>query len=128
MSTINPFKYGVAVTGKHFTNREEEIKTITLDLISGQNIILYSPRRFGKTSLILEVMARLKKEGCLCVYVDLFPISSKKRFAEKLASAITKDTSKRFEDVVSKIKNFKGKEGERGTLINIINIQFSSTI
>ncbi|MBU1262738.1 ATP-binding protein [bacterium] len=106
MISINPFKAGSTVTDEYFTDREEEIKTLLLDLKSGQNVILYSPRRFGKTSLILKVISHLKKEDCLCIYVDLFPISSKKRFAEILASAIAKGTSKRVEEVARKIKNF----------------------
>lgn len=106
MISVNPFKSGGAVTGEYFTDREEEIKTLFLDLASGQNVILYSPRRFGKTSLILEVIRRLKKEDCLCVYVDLFPISSRRDFAQRLASAIAKDTSRKIEEVVQKIKNY----------------------
>lgn len=106
MISVNPFKAGNAVTGEYFTDREEEIETLVLDLKSSQNVILYSPRRFGKTSLILEVISRLRKEGYLCVYVDLFPISSKRNFAERLASVIAKDTSKRVEEVIRKIKDF----------------------
>lgn len=106
MISVNPFKSGGAVTGEYFTDREEEIKTLFLDLASGQNVILYSPRRFGKTSLILEVIRCLKKEDCLCVYVDLFPISSRRDFAQRLASAIAKDTSRKIEEVVQKIKNY----------------------
>ncbi|ODS41594.1 MAG: hypothetical protein A7315_01195 [Candidatus Altiarchaeales archaeon WOR_SM1_79] len=109
MISVNPFKYGGVARGEYFTDREEEIKTLLLDLASGQNVILYSPRRFGKTSLILEVITHLKKDGYLCIYVDLFPISSKREFAQRLASAIAKDTSRRFEEAARKIKNYLPK-------------------
>lgn len=109
MAVINPFKCGGAVSGEYFTDREEEIKTLILDLISGQNVILSSKKRFGKTSLILEVIRQLKKEGYLWIYIDLFPVSSKRKFAQIFASAIAKDTSRRLEEVARKIKDFLPK-------------------
>ncbi|MDI6791342.1 MAG: ATP-binding protein [bacterium] len=124
MISLNPFKSGTAVTGKYFTDREEEIKTLLLDLAGGQNVILYSPRRFGKTSLVLEVISRLRKEGCLCIYVDLFPISSKRDFAQRLASAIAKDTSKRIEEVARKIKDFLPKITPKIVLKGETNMEF----
>ena len=61
MMVKNPFKYGEPVIGEDFTDRESECKEIAHDLYSGQNIILYSPRRLGKTSLIIEIEKRLKE-------------------------------------------------------------------
>ncbi len=109
MISINPFKFGEAVRGGYFTDREKEIEDLLLDLRSGQNVIIYSPRRFGKTSLILEVMERLKKEGCLCVYIDLFPITSKREFAQKLYSSIAKSTSSKIEEVIQRLKDLLPK-------------------
>jgi hypothetical protein len=60
----NPFRYGTVVTGEYFTNREEEIKEISNELISGQSIILISPRRYGKTSIIINVVNKIK-----CPYI-----------------------------------------------------------
>lgn len=53
---MNPFKFGNVVGGKYFTNRKREIKEITSEINSGQHIVLMSPRRYGKSSLINEVM------------------------------------------------------------------------
>lgn len=53
---INPFKYGTIVTGKDFADRKDELKLLTQELTSGQNMILYSPRRYGKSSLIINVL------------------------------------------------------------------------
>ena len=94
MRLLNPFKFGEAVNGEYFGDRENEIKILSLDLLSGQNIILYSLRRYGKTSLVLETLKHLKEEGCLCIYIDLFPIQTKRKFAQKLSSAIASGTSK----------------------------------
>jgi len=56
----NPFIYGQVVTGEYFTDRESEIKEISQEIISGQSIILVSPRRYGKTSLIINTVNKLK--------------------------------------------------------------------
>lgn len=56
---MNPFRFGTVVSGDYFTNRLKEIKQISEHIKSGQHIILISPRRFGKTSLINEVINNL---------------------------------------------------------------------
>jgi AAA+ ATPase superfamily predicted ATPase len=56
---MNPFRFGSVVAGDYFTNRLNEIKQISESIKSGQHIILISPRRFGKASLINEVINNL---------------------------------------------------------------------
>lgn len=56
----NPFRYGQVVTGEYFTNREDEIKEISEEIVSGQSIILISPRRYGKTSLVINTLSKIK--------------------------------------------------------------------
>jgi hypothetical protein len=40
---MNPFVYGEKVSGENFCNREQEIKELTSEISSGQNIMIYSP-------------------------------------------------------------------------------------
>ena len=54
---------GKPVHGKDLIGREKEIRELIYLLKGGQSIVLIAPRRFGKTSLIMEVMKRMKKEG-----------------------------------------------------------------
>jgi AAA+ ATPase superfamily predicted ATPase len=100
----NPFIYGDIVKGEYFTNREEEVKELTIDLSSGQNILLFSPRRYGKTSLILKVLDKLKKEDMIPIYVDLFRITSIYTFIKIYTSAITTATSTKLEEAVQFLK------------------------
>ncbi|MFH1996735.1 MAG: ATP-binding protein [Candidatus Omnitrophota bacterium] len=100
----NPFIFGDVVKGEYFTNREEEIKELTLDLLSGQNILLFSPRRYGKTSLILKVLDNLKKEDVIPVYVDLFRITSVHTFVKIYTAAITKASATKLEEAVQFLK------------------------
>jgi len=57
----NPFIFGKVVTGKYFTNRTEELRELKQDIKNHTNIILYGPRRYGKTSLIFNLFESLKK-------------------------------------------------------------------
>ena len=87
----NPFCYGEAVGGEFFTDRASEIKTLKSTLRSGQNVIIISPRRYGKTSLIKKVLSDLKKGGLLTVYVDLYPATLKEKLIHIYAKAIAEE-------------------------------------
>lgn len=100
----NPFIFGDVVKGEYFTNREGEIKELTIDLLSGQNILLFSPRRYGKTSLIIKILDNLKKENVIPVYVDLFRITSVHTFVKIYTAAITKATATKLEEAVQFLK------------------------
>jgi AAA+ ATPase superfamily predicted ATPase len=84
----NPFVYGDVATGASFTDREDELRQLQSDIQSGQNVVIISPRRYGKTSLVVRAIDTLREEGVLVAYVDLFRTSSKLQFADHLASAI----------------------------------------
>lgn len=75
-----PFRYGGVVNPPYFIDRERELEEITLSLEGGSNIIVYSPRRYGKTSLIHRVAERLEKKGMTVVYLDFFQINSREKF------------------------------------------------
>ena len=51
---------GKPVTGKELVGRENEISLLMEYLQMGQSVVLVAPRRFGKTSLVLEALTRLK--------------------------------------------------------------------
>jgi hypothetical protein len=84
----NPFRYGDVATGSFFTNRERELSALHDDVVAGQNVVIISPRRFGKTSLIVEAARRLRAERVLVAYVDLFRAPTKERFIDLVASAV----------------------------------------
>lgn len=49
----NPFKFGTLVDNQYFTDRIEELEQINRTLNSPNHLILISPRRFGKSSLVM---------------------------------------------------------------------------
>jgi uncharacterized protein len=89
----NPFTLGV-VQRQDFCNRDKEIRDLLRYARNGDNIILFSPRRYGKSSLIRIVLELLEKEGFLTVYVDLFPISSEQDFISRFSSSVLKGIGK----------------------------------
>lgn len=86
----NPFVYGKVARGESFTDREAESEELMADIASGQSVIIFSPRRYGKTSLILEVLDRVREEGLLAVYLDLFKMTSEEGFIAAYAKELAK--------------------------------------
>jgi hypothetical protein len=84
----NPFRYGEIVSGDFFTDREEELDSLVADAASGQNVVVISPRRYGKSSLVLRARERLIKGHALVAYVDLLKAATVHDFSSELASAV----------------------------------------
>lgn len=77
---MNPFTYGIVATGESFYDREKECNQIVKTLAGGNNMVLYAPRRFGKTSLVLKAIQQLEKQGFKCIYFDFMPVFSTESF------------------------------------------------
>ena len=58
----NPFVYQGYESPAYFCDREAETKTLLSHLKNGRNVTLISPRRIGKTGLILNTFYHLKEE------------------------------------------------------------------
>jgi len=84
----NPFVYGMVVSGDDFCNRKDETKEIMRDIETSHNVILFSQRRFGKTSLIKEVFRRCNQKDIVTIYADLYPAVNEESFIQIYAKAI----------------------------------------
>ena len=85
----NPFYFGSEVYDNDFCNRTEDLNELQKDINSGLNVLLYAPRRFGKTSLIKEVLRRCKAKGVIVVYVDLYSVLTEEDFVHLYARAVS---------------------------------------
>jgi uncharacterized protein len=83
-----PFRYGTVVEADFFTDRAHEVESLAADARRGQNVVLISQRRFGKTSLVRLVQHTLERDNVLVAYVDLLRAASKERLAAQLANAL----------------------------------------
>ena len=100
------FIYGVAVEGDNFTDREKETKRLKQDFENGQNVILISPRRMGKTSLVRRVQSLVDKKTLSVVYIDAYDCRNEYEFYNKFAAALMKQTAGKAEAVMKNIKEF----------------------
>ena len=87
----NPFKYGEVVTGENFCNREQELKEIHKAIKNGYSFWMYSPRRFGKTSLILKAFETLKEKDIITIYFDFYNVLNFDDFVRKYSQILAKD-------------------------------------
>jgi AAA+ ATPase superfamily predicted ATPase len=85
---------GGPAMGKDFFDREKEIRDV-LRLLEKDNILLISPRRYGKTSLMREVVRRLSERDYLCLFLDIMYIDTPEKFVIELATAAFDVTSAR---------------------------------
>jgi len=103
----NPFKFGKIVYDKHFYNRKKELRKIISTLSSGNNIALYAPRRYGKSSLIAKALHELEKEGYICVHFDFMSVYSQKTFIEQYSRKILNSQNKSdVKNIISKFTSF----------------------
>lgn len=85
----NPFKFGTVVSDEQFCNRKNEIQTLNAAIESLNSLWLYSPRRFGKTSLVLKSFEQI--HDVKCIYFDLFSIRDSNDFMVKYLNLLTKE-------------------------------------
>ena len=78
---MNPFKFGVLVDNEFFTDRTNELKEVQRTLNSENHLILISPRRFGKSSLVAKAV---KASGRPCISLNMQNLLSVDDFASKL--------------------------------------------
>jgi len=103
-----PFIFGKFAEGKHFINRDRDLETIKINLKSGINTILISPRRWGKSSLVKKVSEQIKSENpeLYFCFIDLFNIRSEENFYEDFATKLIRITSTKWEDWIKNGKKF----------------------
>ncbi len=98
--TISPFKYGSTVSNKAFTNRKKEIEKLFLNLTSGINTTIISPRRWGKSSLVEKVFIKINRssKNTKTIIIDLFSVKSEEEFLELFAREVIKASSTKWEE------------------------------
>lgn len=96
----NPFPIGVPVTGAELADREAELETILKEVLAGSRLFLISPRRYGKTSLLLESRTRLRARKIPVAYVDLYQATSLAHFLDLFARAVLEATEGTVEKAI----------------------------
>jgi uncharacterized protein len=100
----NPFEYGGVVTGDAFCNREAEKTDLLKAIRNDEKLFVFSERRFGKTSLVRSVIAKLPHKDTVSAYVDLWPTDDESSFVTALAKAITSSMTTSVEKLLTTAK------------------------
>lgn len=86
----NPFKFGKEVSGYQFYDRTADAESLNRKLVDGTaNVVLFAPRRYGKTSLVMKVLERLSiVDGIKGLCFDMTRVPTVERFCEEYANAV----------------------------------------
>lgn len=100
------FVYGMAVEGDNFTDRVKETKRLKLDFENAINVILISPRRIGKSSIVKKVKSEITNPDIKVVFMDIYDCRNEYDFYNRFASAVIKETATKTDQVIDNIKRF----------------------
>lgn len=85
---INPFPYENIANKKTFYGRIEELKFLRQNISNSTNVLLFSKRRMGKSTLISNLFNKIKKDY-YCIYIDIYNMITAEDFAKLLFKGIT---------------------------------------
>ena len=105
---ISPFQYGSLAEKENFIDRVEDRALLKQLLMSGINVMLISPRRWGKSSLVKVATQELLAENSnvrVC-YIDAFAVSDEAEFYRTFASKVMSCAASRFEKGLEEMKKF----------------------
>lgn len=100
------FIYGMSVEGENFTDRVQETRRLKLDFENGMNVILISPRRMGKSSIVKKVKSEITNPAIKVVFMDIYDCRNEYDFYNRFASVLIKETATKTEQIIENIKRF----------------------
>lgn len=112
--TINPFIVSGKIEPKYFCDRVQESKYLIKSLINGNNLVLISPRRMGKTGLIHYCYIQEPIYGNYhTVFIDILHTTSLREFTflfgKSIFEAILPLGQKVLTSFVQTLKSLSGK-------------------
>jgi hypothetical protein len=108
----NPFAYSNYVTGESFCNRKKELSELLRYIKGSQNVLLYSHRRYGKSSLIRQLFCDIKEKNLNigAMHIELYGTISEKDFLTRTFQGLNQLESnfeRLLKSVSSALKNIK---------------------
>ena len=111
MKPENPFRYGAPVEASSFCDREPELDALTSRMRDGIHAFVLSPRRYGKTSLLLEALRRFRRDGGRGGYANLLLSTTETEAAGVVLTAVVREvlrpigrTRRSLEDVLRHLR------------------------
>ena len=88
---INPFISSEKIIPEYFCDRRDESRTLIKYLVNGNNVVLISPRRVGKTGLIQYCFAQEElKDNYITIYTDILSTTNLQEMIFLLGKTIYK--------------------------------------
>ncbi len=106
----NPFYLQEVPVDAPFCIRKRELKELQSYAEGKANVVLFSPRRYGKTSLIKRIQEALLNKGAVTLFSDFFGVASVDDVASRLAKAVFVVTHKRdplWKSALRAMKSFR---------------------
>jgi AAA+ ATPase superfamily predicted ATPase len=126
MKTANPFSFGALALDDSFADRESELAELTGDIRNGQDVVIFAPRRCGKSSLVWRAAHSLAGERVLVAEVDLMTTPTKESLAAALARSIYEQIASPLERVREKaLAPFRGLQVQPTINVNPDDGSFS---
>jgi uncharacterized protein len=85
----NPFRIGAHVSGEHFTDRADEVERVRDAIRQPTRLLVFGPRRMGKSSAIGVAADRAREEGALVVRADLSTATNLVDVANRLLHSLS---------------------------------------
>ena len=110
----NPFITRGYIPNECFCDREEETRRLTKSLVNGNDVVLFSPRRMGKTGLIGHVFDQKEIKGAYYTFfVDILHTTSLREFTFFLGKEVFKALQpagrKVVDSLVGALKSLQGR-------------------
>ena len=98
-----PFNYDNIAKDDNFFGRDKELLKLNDIAKYSNNILIYSKRRMGKTTLVKKFLDT--NDDYLPIYVDIFDITSKESFAKSLLKSLSNSTKLDLKNAIKKFTN-----------------------
>ncbi len=106
-----PFVFGRIASEKNFTDRRNETERLVLNFCSSVNTIMISPRRWGKSSLVMKAadQALKKNKKIRFCFIDLNNVRSDEQFYQLFATKVLGASASKIRILVENSRKFLGK-------------------
>jgi uncharacterized protein len=86
----NPFRTAEHVVGAFFTDRATEVDVVVRAMTGRGRLLVYGPRRMGKSSVLAVSAERIRSAGGVVVHADLATAGSLVEVADRLLAAVSR--------------------------------------
>lgn len=106
-----PFVFGKIASEKNFTDRKVETERLVSNFVSSANTILISPRRWGKSSLVIKAADNCSKKNknIKFCFIDLNNVRTEEQFYQQLATKVLSVSATKTGILIENSRKFLGR-------------------